>query len=127
MASGQPSSQVSRGKSAEKLVEYLLLAKGWQLLRANYRFPGGEIDRIFIDPEANVLVFVEVKLRKSHSQFPVEMCLTPKQLMRIRKGMEYYIADNQYDGDCRLDFVSIEVVPEEIVITLHENWVFFTD
>jgi putative endonuclease len=53
----------STGAAAESVARDYLCARGLQLLCENYRCRGGELDLVFIDGDA--LVVVEVRLRAS--------------------------------------------------------------
>jgi putative endonuclease len=57
------------GKYGEKVAQNFLIAKGYRLLRENYRIPGGQIDLIMYSPRGN-LIFVEVKTRAARSFRP---------------------------------------------------------
>lgn len=70
------------GKKGEKLVEKYLIAKGYKLLKRNFRTPFGEADLIV--QEGDETVFVEVKTRTS------EKFGTPREAVGREKQRRYY-------------------------------------
>jgi putative endonuclease len=70
------------GKKGEKLVEKYLLARGYTLLKRNFRTPFGEAD--FVMQDGDEIVFVEVKTRTS------ETFGTPKEAVGREKQKRYY-------------------------------------
>ena len=81
MAISERASQLARlGEDmAVRHVETL----GWQVLERNWRCRAGELDIIAHDPEADVLVFVEVKCRSSERYgHPLE-AITPAKEARL--------------------------------------------
>ena len=70
------------GKKGEKLVEKYLLARGYTLLKRNFRTPFGEADLVMQDGDE--IVFVEVKTRTS------ETFGTPKEAVGREKQKRYY-------------------------------------
>ena len=70
------------GKKGEKLVEKFLLARGYTLLKRNFRTPVGEADLVMQDGDE--IVFVEVKTRTS------EAFGTPKEAVGREKQKRYY-------------------------------------
>ena len=70
------------GKKGEKLVEKYLIAKGYKLLKRNFRTPFGEADLIM--QEGDETVFVEVKTRTS------EKFGAPREAVGREKQRRYY-------------------------------------
>lgn len=89
----------------DEAVRYLK-KKDFEILERNFRTRFGEIDIIAIDED--MLVFIEVKMKRS-DQFgdPGEM-ITPKKLDKIKRTAEYYLQEKElYDIGWRIDAVLI--------------------
>ena len=90
----------------EKAVEYLT-AKGYRIIKRNFRCRIGEID--IIAKQNDIVVFVEVKYRKTASfGYPEEAVSFSKQKI-IRKVAEFFFAGEQLplDTECRFDVIAI--------------------
>lgn len=90
----------------EKAVEYLT-AKGYLIIKRNFRCRIGEID--IIAKQNDIVVFVEVKYRKTASfGYPEEAVSFSKQKI-IRKVAEFFLAGEQLslDTECRFDVIAI--------------------
>lgn len=93
------------GSTGERLAEEFLAAKGYIILERNYRFKRSEIDLIAKD--SGLLVFIEVKTRKSDRFGFPEEAVSSKKLDKIKDAAEEYIYTNNWSGDVRFDVVSI--------------------
>lgn len=94
------------GKSGEKVaIEYLKRRK-YKIITKGFRLFRGEIDIITYDRK--VLVFVEVKTRKSpFSSSPEESVNLSKQ-KQIKKIAQGYLAYNDLmDVECRFDVLAV--------------------
>ncbi len=93
------------GKFAEKIAAAFLTLKGYKILAKRYKNHFGEID--LIAKKFSTVVFIEVKARRG--KYLVEEVLRPKQLQRIKRSAEYFIAQNQqfHDKNIRFDFIEI--------------------
>lgn len=90
----------------EKAAEYLR-RKGYTIVNQNFRCRMGEID--LIARQDTILVFVEVKYRKTASfGYPEEAVSFSKQ-RTIRKVAEYFLVTEHLpmDTECRFDVVAI--------------------
>jgi len=97
----------SKGESGERVAEKFLTEKGFRLIERNYRYERGEIDLIFDDH--GILVFVEVKTRRSETYGEPEDAITPRKRRQIRKVAEAYLwVKNIKDTECRFDVVAIK-------------------
>jgi putative endonuclease len=83
---------------------------GYKLMVRNYRTPHGEIDLIMsLD---DLLVFVEVKTRKSTSMGFPEVSVNAKKLAHFLESTRYYLsANNCLDANIRVDVISIQYIP----------------
>ncbi|MBU6140895.1 MAG: YraN family protein [Proteobacteria bacterium] len=93
------------GLLAEKIAMIFLRLKGYRILAWRYKNHFGEID--IIAKKSRLIVFVEVKAR--NSRIVVEEVLRPRQLNRITRSAELFIAENlQFqDHDLRFDFIEV--------------------
>lgn len=97
----------TRGALGEVRAEQLLLAKGYEILARNYHAPGAEIDLIARD--STVIVFVEVKLRKSVRGGMGREAVTSAKQRRICQGAVYYLMKNGLmNRQARFDVIEIQ-------------------
>ncbi len=97
----------SKRESGERIAEKFLTEKGFRLIERNYRYGRGEIDLIFDDK--GILVFVEVKYRRSDTYGEPEDSITPRKRRQIRKVAEAYLWENEIKNiECRFDVVAIK-------------------
>jgi len=91
-----------RGDAAESAALTYLLEQGLTLLSRNYRCKLGEIDLIM--QHQNVLVFVEVRMRKSN-QFgtAIETVTTAKQ-NKIIRAAQIYLMNNSLSENTAMRF-----------------------
>ena len=75
-----------KGKLAEKLSRLWLRLKGYRIIAANKRLKSGEID--IIAEKGDLVVFVEVKFRRSSGAPPV----TAKQRRRLQRAAAGFLA-----------------------------------
>ncbi len=89
----------------EKIAGEFLKKAGYKIVARNYKAKMGEIDIIALDK--NILVFAEVKQRKS-ADFgsPREFVGSEKQ-RKIKNTAQLYIMKNKYKGDVRFDVVEV--------------------
>ncbi len=93
------------GRWGESLAAAYLESQGLEIIRRNYRCPPGEIDLVAV--EGNVLVFCEVKTRRSAAfGLPQEAVGRAKQ-QKIIKVASWYLQENCWTGDVRFDVVAV--------------------
>lgn len=87
-------------------VEYLV-HKGYRIIERNYRISYGEID--IIAKKDTVLVFFEIKFRRSESYgSPLEAVDTKKQRKICKTALYYYSTHGYSDNiQCRFDVIGI--------------------
>ena len=82
------------GALGEKIAEEYLKKHGFKIIDRNFRIRGGEIDIIALDPSAGsgqvVLVFVEVKTRKSSEYGTPLEAISYWKLKSLVKTAEFY-------------------------------------
>jgi putative endonuclease len=110
------------GKTGELLAVKFLKQKGYQIIEQNYRSAWGEIDLIAQD--GDVLVFVEVKTRRSLKFGVPQLAVTnSKQRKMSKAALEYLQEKDFFDYVCRFDVISIVFPPDpsEPIIEHIEN------
>ncbi|MBP7710376.1 MAG: YraN family protein [Rickettsiales bacterium] len=93
------------GILAEKIAIFLLILKGYQILKWRYKTRFGEID--IVAKKSDVIVAVEVKARSS--KFLIEEVLHPHQINRIQMAAQFFISKNLKFQNCDLRFDFIEI------------------
>ena len=78
---------------------------GHKIIDRNYHEKCGEIDIISYDKD--VLVFTEVKQRKSADFGRPEEFVTATKRDRLRKTAQLYIMRNKYKGNARFDVIEV--------------------
>lgn len=105
MKSGASSNR-RRGALGEDVAAAFLRQNGYEIVEQNYYHQHGEID--IIAREGKVLVFVEVKARRSDRFGAPEEAVTPKKQEMLRRTAEGYIVErNIGECDCRFDVVAV--------------------
>jgi putative endonuclease len=95
------------GQSSEALAAAFLRLSGYRIVQLNYRTPLGEID--IIATEGKVLVFVEVKARRSTRRGSPKAAVTPAKRRKISMvALTYLKSNGQADRSGRFDVVSIQ-------------------
>jgi putative endonuclease len=96
----------SSGAWGEDLALRYLTRRGYRLVERNYRTRRGEIDLILRREE--VLVFVEVKLRRTTGFGDPLEAVTPSKQKTLRRLAEQYLADHEPQFDTlRFDVIGI--------------------
>lgn len=94
------------GNGGELDAVSFLRRRGFAILDRNYIFNHGEIDVVAKD--GDVLVFVEVKTRRSTRFGLPEEAVTPAKQELIRRTAEGYVQEKKLsDISCRFDVVAI--------------------
>ncbi len=95
------------GAEIEELVFGFLQMEGLKLVCRNYRCRGGEIDLIMLDGE--VLVFIEVRYRKSSKFGSAAESVTATKQRRIALAAANYLQRNRGQAamPCRFDVVAV--------------------
>jgi putative endonuclease len=96
----------SLGKQGEEYAVSYLKGLKYRILLTNYRCRSGEIDIIARD--GSVLVFVEVKARRSSAYGPPQLAVTPFKQRQISKAALTYLAQNRLtDVAARFDVLAL--------------------
>lgn len=94
-----------RGKEGEELAAKFLEAKGFVILERNFRHGRGEID--LIAQCGSLLVFVEVKRRRSSRYGYPEEAVHQAKRNRLRLAAEAYLLQKNWIGPIRFDVIAL--------------------
>ena len=98
--------RLALGKTGEDLACAELQRRGYAILARRERCRGGELDIVARD--GPVLVFVEVKARRSHAfGMAAEAVTFHKQRRIVRLALDYVARQHLTHYPCRFDVVSI--------------------
>jgi len=102
---------LSLGKSGELFAKKYFESLKYDFIEANYKYERAEIDLIFKDDKKKVIVFVEVKTRRTKTYGEPEESVTEMKLMQIYKAAEGYVMENPIyeDYEKRFDIASVMV------------------
>jgi len=111
------------GSMGERRAEQYLLEKGFRVLSRNYRTKIGEIDLIVM--KEKLLVFVEVKTRKTKSYGKGFEAVNVKKQQTLRRVADQFVAYGKdftkTDLSMRFDVIDVFVQGKEQEITHIEN------
>jgi putative endonuclease len=88
-----------------------LKSKGFKVVGKNYRFARAEVDLIAKDEKNMILVFAEVKTRRSREFAEAEDSVGELKYHQIMKAAEGFVAKNRQfeDYEKRFDIVSVYI------------------
>jgi putative endonuclease len=99
--------RVSTGKRGEDLACAELERRGYAILARRYRSRFGEID--IVSRDGPVLVFVEVRARRTRERGEAAETLTARKRRRIgAMALDYLAFTGQLESPCRFDVVAID-------------------
>ena len=94
-----------RGAAAEELAAVFLESQGLRIVERNYRCRFGEID--LVARSGAVLVFVEVRARKSEAFGGAAGSITATKRRRLVAAARHFLAARKVDRACRFDVVLV--------------------
>ncbi|MEX0614786.1 MAG: YraN family protein [Methylophaga sp.] len=97
----------NRGQQAEQIACDYLQQQGLQLITQNYHCRRGEIDLIMRD--ADTLVFVEVRARRSDRFGSALESITADKQSRIIATAQQYLQQNRLQQNCRFDVIAVRI------------------
>jgi putative endonuclease len=99
------------GKYGESKAKKFLISKGYVFLKQNYRYERAEIDLIFKDEQNKILIFIEVKTRRTKTFGEPEDSITPSKQNQLRKSAEGYLSQHEEfsEYEKRFDVVTIYI------------------
>ena len=95
------------GDLGERIAEIFLRLKGYSILRRNYRYAGREIDLLV--QKADIVVAVEVKLRRGARFGCAAESVDQRKLARIRTALQRAVASSRTRPRCRIDVIVIDL------------------
>ena len=96
------------GNRGERLAAEFLQRTGYEIIERNFRHARAEID--LIARKENLIVFCEVKTRKSNAYGTGEEAVDPRKQAQIRKAAEGYISGKELDNcEFRFDVIVVEI------------------
>ncbi|MFZ0677339.1 YraN family protein [Candidatus Binatus sp.] len=103
------------GRRGERAAEKYLRRSGYRIVARNFRAAGAEIDLVAIDGE--VLVFVEVKTRRSREAGAPEEAVDERKQKRMRRAAEIFAMRYRADDvTMRFDIVAIDASGQRLEI-----------
>ncbi|MFQ5656204.1 MAG: YraN family protein [Candidatus Methylomirabilales bacterium] len=99
------------GIEGEGVARRFLEGLGFRIVEENFTSPLGEVD--LIAQEADVLVFVEVKTRRSTRFGTPAEAVHPRKQRQILRVAEAYMRERRLRVPCRVDVVTVEFDPQE--------------
>ncbi|WP_274572661.1 YraN family protein [Neisseria leonii] len=95
-----------QGEAAEAAALAFLTGQGCTPVARNWHCTHGEIDLIV--RHGKMLVFVEVRYRKTAAFGGAAHSITPAKLGKLQKSAEAYLQQHRIQTPCRIDAVLIE-------------------
>jgi putative endonuclease len=112
--------QLPLGRRGERAAEKHLRRSGYRIVARNFRAAGAEIDIVAMD--GDVLVFVEVKTRRSREAGAPEEAVDERKQKRMRRAAEIFAMRYRADDiTMRFDVVAIDASGERLEIELLRN------
>jgi putative endonuclease len=104
------------GAVGEHHARLMLERKGFRFVEANWHAPSGEIDLVMLDGE--LLVFVEVKVRRGDRAGTAEESITRTKARRLLATGEWYVAERPQFAEhpWRIDLVAITIDGRGVVV-----------
>ena len=116
---------IELGKLGEELAAAYLLEKGYKIVAKNYRSGKAEIDIIALLD--NMLIFIEVKTRRTSAFGFPEEAVTAKKKQLLFDAAANYIHENNWQGELRFDIISLILDKKNTIsnLTHFEDAFFF--
>lgn len=114
------SSSYHIGETGEDLAADYLINKGFKILGRNVKCGPKEIDIVALEHE--IVVFVEVKFRRTTKWGMANEALSPKKLDNLGQAAERYLHENGLnDRMVRFDFIAIQQQGKQIDLKYYPN------
>ena len=96
------------GREGEQCAAMYLESAGYRILERNARFGRYEIDIVAFDPDRDMIVFVEVKARKRHSEaYPIHTAVGGHKRQSMKSAIARWVTLHDYDGAGRTDVICV--------------------
>jgi putative endonuclease len=102
---------VKLGSMAESVACQFLIDQDMQLKCSNYRTRRGEIDLIMLD--ADCLVFIEVKYRRTNKFGSSEESITQTKCQKVISAAKEFLVTNGYKEDTYIRFDAVLISPTD--------------
>lgn len=103
--------RLSLGRCGEDAAVAYLSSHGYKIIARNHRTPVGEID--IIAHYAKILVFTEVKTRRSLAYGAPQDAVGPRKQRQIIRSAQWYLSTVQHRGmQPRFDVIAILYLPD---------------
>ena len=114
---------MSLGKEGELIAKKYFGSLGYELVAENYRYNRAETDLIFKDEKNKVLIFIEVKTRRTKTFGEPEEAVTQKKQEQMVKSAEGFLMTRlEFDDyEKRFDVAAIMIEDGEVKINHIEN------
>ena len=111
------------GANGELIARKFLIDKDLKFIKHNYRYERAEVDLIFEDEKEKLLIFIEVKTRRSKEYGEPEESVTFSKREQIKKASLGFVNENEkyHSHDLRIDVVSIFLYEDKAEINHIEN------
>ncbi len=97
------------GKAGELIARRYLERLGYKIHAANVRLKKDEIDLIAYDPKEKMIVFVEVKTRRTSSEaYPIHSAVNAHKRRCLKRAISRWVIREQYEGPGRIDVLCVE-------------------
>lgn len=97
------------GRLGEQYVSLWLQNQGWKIAGRNWQCRYGEIDLIFLDP-SNILVFVEVKTRRSKTFGTAADAVHYGKQRRLKRAATQWLLSHDSDPQTRHKGIRFDVI-----------------
>ena len=114
-----PTSRQRLGQAAEDLAAQHLQQQGFAIVARNYRYQRAEVD--LIAQKDQLLVFVEVKARRSDQFGHPEEFVSPQQQARLQEAAEHYMIVQDWNHAIRFDVIAVSSKNDQLEIAHFED------
>ena len=112
--------QLPLGRRGERAAEKHLRRSGYRIVARNFRAAGAEIDLVAMD--GDILVFVEVKTRRSREAGAPEEAVDERKQKRMRRAAEIFATRYRADDvTMRFDIIAVDASGKRLEIELLRN------
>ncbi len=95
-----------KGMQGEKLAAKFLKRGGYKIISRNFKCPLGEVD--IIARKGDIVAFVEVKARSTHSFGTPCEAVDRRRMARYINAARYFFAGRDMDSTVRFDIIEVE-------------------
>jgi len=111
------------GEFGEQLALDLVRKLGWPVLSKNWRHGHLELDLVARD--GDILVFIEVKTRRSIYYGTPETFVTPSKQRKLWQAAEAYMIEHDHQWEIRFDIIAIYLPNNQAPMVNHYQDAFW--